>query len=174
MVGQSHCSSHPVCVAWLIRVAAAIVCLNVHGCTSVHGGAVELSWKLRAASGAQDNFVNCDASGALTDSMGRPYLNTGAITAIRLHWDIDGMESFADFQCSANHGVTGFQLPPGEAFLWVSPVCATGDAADRMPPAFSAPAPVQRTVISGNTISLGAVELVLEVASCTDQPCICQ
>ena len=39
---------------------------------------------------------------------------------------------------------------------------------------YTAPAPEQRNVIVGNTISLGGVELLLEVSSCQQRPCICQ
>jgi hypothetical protein len=170
-------TSHGVCVAWLIRVMLVAVCLLVHGCTTVDGGAVELSWKLRSASGAADNFVTCDAGGKLLDSKGMQ-LVSGRLVDIRLHWESNDMPAYADFKCSANHGVTTFQLPAGVNFLWVSPICDNGvytyDVEDVAPNTFSAPAPEQRSVIAGNTISLGAVELVLEVSSCGEQPCICQ
>ena len=43
---------------------------------------------------------------------------------------------------------------------------------------YIAPAPEQRAVIVGNTVSLGAVELIVEMSSCGDRPgeqaCICQ
>jgi hypothetical protein len=55
--------------------------------------------------------------------------------------------------------------------LSVSPICAGGPAA---PDTYTAPAPVQRTVNVGDTVSLGAVELILQVSSCELQPCICQ
>lgn len=169
-------SSHSVCVAWLIRVMFAAVCPLVHGCTNVSGGAVELSWKLRAASGGSASFVTCDSAGNLTDSNGSKLELPGHLVDIRLHWEHEGVADYKDFKCSANHGVTGFQLPPGEDFLWVSPVCDSGylfDVEDVAPNTFSTAAPEQRTVIAGNTISLGAIELVLQVWSCNLQPCIC-
>jgi hypothetical protein len=159
---------------------ASLVYLSVHGCTSVNGGAVELSWKLRPASGATDNFVDCDSDGRLVDSKGNLYSNTGQLTTIRLHWEIDDVDSFTDFKCSASHGVTTFELHPGEAFLWVTPVCDdAGFVFDAVDNTFAAPAPQQRSVIAGNTIDLGAVELVLEVSSCVLNPtqqqfCVCQ
>ena len=55
--------------------------------------------------------------------------------------------------------------------LLVRPVCATGEA---LPATYTAPAPEERAVIAGNTISLGGVEILLEVSSCDLQPCICQ
>lgn len=152
------------------------MCLSVHACTSVDGGAVELSWKLRAASGASDNFVQCNPNGELLDSSGQPFPGAdGLITHIRLHWQAS-KDGFAEFNCSSSHGVTTFVVPPGEALLWVRPVCAGGfepDSSTGMP-AYVAPAPEQRTVIAGDTVSLGAIELVLQVTNCSDtHPCVC-
>jgi hypothetical protein len=160
-------------------ICAVIVCLSVQaGCTSATGGAVELSWKLRAASGSSTNFVDCDSNGTLLSSDGSPIEGiSGKLVDVRLHWESDNAPSFADFECAANHGVTTFELPPGVAFLWVSPICDNGgvyDAEDCARETFSSPAPLQRTVAAGNTISLGAVELVLEVSECTEQKCICE
>jgi hypothetical protein len=143
------------------------LCLAVHaaGCTDVEGGAVELSWKLRAATGSEETFLTCDIG--LT--------GTGPVTHIRLDWQVeadgDVSTGFRQWQCEDDHGVTGFQLPAGKALLRVSPVCESGAAALET---YTAPAPEQRNVIVGNTISLGGVELLLEVSSCQDRPCICQ
>jgi len=43
----------------LLRAVVLALCPLVHGCVDVHGGAVELSWKLRAATGSQETFLNC-------------------------------------------------------------------------------------------------------------------
>lgn len=133
------------------------------GCTQVDGGAVELSWKLRPASSSlPDKFVSCDS--------GEP--GTGPVTRIRLDWEVVGHTSgFASWRCDDNHGVTGFDLPEGDALLSVTPEC-DGRLAD--PATYTAPAPEQRSVILGDTVSLGAVELVLQVSYCGQQPCICQ
>lgn len=131
-------------------------------CTDVHGGAVELSWKLRPASSSlPDKFVACDS--------GEP--GTGPVTRIRLHWDVAGEQGTEAWRCDDNHGVTGFDLPEGEALLSVTPDCALRPAD---PATYTAPAPERRPVISGDTVSLGAVELVLQVSYCGDQPCICE
>lgn len=162
-----HPSSHRVGVALATRVA---LCLAVHGCTTVDGGAVELSWKLRGASGSPSSFIDCNANGVLTDTDG-PITGTGRLVAIEIRWNEAGLGSGAKtFSCHDGHGVTGFELPPGEAALTVSPVCLNGPAnsAD-----YTAPAPELRTVTAGNTVSLGAVELVLQV-DCELQHCICQ
>ncbi len=146
-------------------LAATALYLAVHaGCAEVDGGAVELSWKLRPASSSlSDKFVDCDS--------GRE--GTGAVTRIRLDWEMQdgsGRASFASWRCSDNVGVTGFDLPVGEALLWVTPECADGPAS---PATYTSPAPQRRQVNLGDTVSLGAVELVLHVSYCGQQPCIC-
>lgn len=153
--------SHPVRVARALRPVALGLCLFVHGCADVGGGAVELSWKLRAATGSPDTFLDC--------AVGLP--GTGEVDQIRLEWDVDGVVGQRQWRCSDDHGVTGFELPEGAALLQVRPVCATGDP---LPSTYTAPAPEQRVVIAGDTISLGGVEILLEVSSCDLQPCICQ
>lgn len=126
------------------------------------GGAVELSWKLRPASSElPDKFVTCDS--------GQPATNP--VTRIRLDWDVDGTLGTASWRCDDNHGVTGFDLPAGQAFLSVSPECAGGRASLAT---YIAPAPIKRRVITGDTVSLGAVEIVLQVSYCNEQPCICE
>jgi hypothetical protein len=143
-------------------LVALSVALSAAACTDVHGGAVELSWKLRPASSMlPDKFVSCDS--------GQPM--TGAVTRIRLHWDVGGETGTQAWRCDDNHGVTGFDLPEGEALLNVTPDCALRPAD---PATYTAPAPERRRVISGDTVSLGAVELVLQVSYCGDQPCICE
>jgi hypothetical protein len=131
-------------------------------CVPVDGGAVELSWKLRPASSSlPDKFVDC-ASGLE---------GTNPVTRIRLDWDVDGEQGSASWRCDDNHGVTGFDLPEGTALLSIAPECAEGLASSST---YTAPAPEKRRVISGDTVSLGAVELVLRVFYCTEQPCICE
>lgn len=142
-----------------------MVCLGVYApvgaaCTEVNGGAVELSWKLRPASGSTDIFVDCDQ-----------IPNTNPVTRIRLDWQVDAKTGSQTWNCKDYHGVTGFDLPVGTALLSVSPECESGAATTST---YTAPAPEQRMVIAGNTISLGAVELIVEDTRCDVQPCICQ
>lgn len=123
---------------------------------------MELSWKLRAATGTSRTFLDCaiDLAG------------TGQVRQIRLDWDVDGEKGFRQWSCDDDHGATAFDLPEGQALLSVSPVCENDRIASVA--TYTAPAPEQRTVIAGNTINLGGVELLLEVASCDKQECICQ
>ncbi len=153
-------------MARMRAVLATVLCLAVHaGCVAVEGGAVELSWKLRPASSSlPDKFVSCTSG----------EVGTGAVTEIQLDWQIEdgsGRTGSQSWRCDDNHGVTGFDLPEGYALLLITPRCAEGPAS---PAAYTAPAALQRTVIPGDTVSLGAVELVLQVSDCGQQPCICE
>jgi hypothetical protein len=140
------------------------LCLVVHGCVNVQGGAVELSWELRARAGSTRTFLDCQL---LLEPNGRTH-----IAAIELVWDVAGVAASRTWPCGNEHGVTGFELPEGPALLSVRPICDNGVAAAAN--TYTAPAPEQRQVIVGNTVSLGGVELLLEVSSCNFQTCICQ
>ena len=150
-------------VAASTRMALATgLCLLVHGCQDVNGGAVELSWKLRPASSAlDDKFVGC--------ASGKP--GTEPVLEMRLDWEVGVRTGSSKWECDANHGVTGFELPEGDALLTVTPLCAEDREAD--PISYIAPAAEQRRVIVGDTVSLGAVEIVVVVADCDKQTCIC-
>ena len=151
----------------------AALCLAVHGCTAATGGAVELSWKLRGASGAgsASSFISCDQNGVLTNDKGVIEF-VGQLDTIQIAWNVENLGSGSEqFRCSDGHGVTRFELPPGRASLTVSPICARGPA---VPSSYTAPAPVIRDVTAGNIVSLGAVELVLQVDCSLPGTCICQ
>jgi len=160
MRGQMSDTDARARVARRSRIVTALVCLAVHasGCADVQGGAVELSWKLRAATGSQQTFLEC-----------RPK-NARVVDGIRLEWEVGGVQGPWQLPCEDDHGVTGFQLPEGTALLRVTPVCASVEVT---PETYTAPAPEQREVIAGDTITLGGVELLLEVSSCPNAPCIC-
>lgn len=134
------------------------------GCDAVTGGAAELSWKLRPASSSlPDKFVECDSG------------KEGAqpILEMRLVWEsqtTEGLEGFEQWPCSDSHGVTAFTLPAGPAHFAVVPVCEFGVAEAS---SFIAPAPEDRLVIRGDTVSLGAIELIVHVTDCGVHTCIC-
>jgi hypothetical protein len=153
------------------------LCLLVHGCEDVNGGAVELSWKLRPASSSlEDKFVDC-APGMIEDVFINP------VVKMRLDWEVRVGTSVSTgakaWDCTDNHGVTNFELPAGDALLTVTPLCAVDPedptsyfSADPM--SYIAPAAEQRSVIVGDTVSLGAVEIVVVVKDCDPMhPCIC-
>ena len=93
------------------------------------------------------------------------------MTAIRLDWTVEQQSASEQWPCNDSHGVTGFVLPAGSALFAVTPLCENGDA---NPTSFISPSVEQRTVIVGNTVNLGAIELVVRVSDCVAQPCICQ
>lgn len=158
------------------RIAVATLCLLVHACDLGSGGAVELSWSLRPASSAgTDKFAPCIGQ----DSQGMTSWN---IDQIRLHWQAanGGAPGSRPWPCTDNHGATSFEIAPGVTNLWVTPDCAPlegSSSADDTAAAldtYIAPAIVQREVIRGETVTLGAVELVVSTASCPDAPaCVC-
>jgi len=124
----------------------------VHGCTTVDGGAAEVSWDLRTAEGS---VVDCDVASVATidlyveDSAGNRY-----------------SESFA---CNDERGVTGFTIAPGPTELYLAPGCAQGT-----PVAYRAPAPIVRTITQGEVITLETQLIEVEVGSCEpDDPCTC-
>jgi len=144
-------------------VVATGLWLAVHGCTGGDGGAVELSWRLRPSSSSlPDKFVDCAANGAP---------GTRPVTRVRLEWESEGEIGSTSWNCGDNHGITGFDLQPGSALLSVVPMC---DGRDALPGTYITPAPQQRAVIAGETISLGAIEIVLQVNNCDIQDCICE
>jgi hypothetical protein len=161
---------------------AGALCLLVHGCDTGTGGAVELSWKLRPASSSlPDKFVECEPG---QDELIPGRKNRGTVQRIRLNWQVihDGqlIKDYNEWACGLNHGATKFELPEGIADLSVVPLCTSDQPPDPPtymaadPRTYIAPAPVQRVVIHGDTVSLGAVELVISVSPCdTDHPCIC-
>jgi hypothetical protein len=156
---------HPVTVAKQLRAVVFALCLAVHGCADVNGGAVELSWKLRAATGSDLTFLACAIRLEPTNQ-------AVEVARIQLDWVAGDEVGVRSWPCDDDHGATKFELPEGQALLRVSPICSNGMVA--VASTFSAPAPEQRNVISGNTISLDGVELLLEVSSCNVQACICQ
>ncbi|HEX7838508.1 MAG TPA: hypothetical protein VF469_13630 [Kofleriaceae bacterium] len=163
-------------MAWGIRVAIATLCPLVHGCGSGKDGAVELSWSLRPASSEfNKKFVDCNP--------GLP--GTGRVAEIELDWTVGTGDAATmgsmSWQCDDNHGATKFEVPAGTAELSVRPLCAValGGTEPAVQGTYIAPAMVERQVIRGETVSLGAIEIVVSVSNCTTrpgdgkQPCIC-
>ena len=153
-----------------------LACAFAYGCSTANGGAVDLSWKLRPQSGATDDpnvpsFLDCSVQGSNGTQL------AGQVKWIELDWEVESTSGKQRFCCSRENGVTTFDLPSGIASLSVVPVCMDGSAA--APDTYVAPAPELRAVTEGATITLGAVELIVDVASNQDQcsstvPCICK
>jgi hypothetical protein len=157
------------------------LCLPVHACDLGTGGAVELSWAFRPASGpgsgsgSNAKFVGCEARDNQNNL-------TRAITRVRLHWTVPGSTPCSRaWTCDANHGATRFEVPQGTANLTLTLECGDptpglSECADDHPAGtdtYIAPAIVQRDSIRGEVITLGAVELVVSDAACPSEPCTC-
>lgn len=141
---------------WALALCLCLPLLT--SCTDVTGGAVELSWLLRPSDG---NENACSEQSCC---------ETSRVAQMRLLWDVGGTTGSAEWACADNRAVTGFVLPPGEAALWVEPQCAGGPAAAAT---YEAPAPVVRTLVDGEVVSLNAVVVQVQIASCESQACIC-
>jgi hypothetical protein len=180
---------------YAVVAACAATCASAGACTNATGGAVDLNWRLKPAAGFAelgmvDNFIDCGGSGALTvsDSGGRsvaiagvPIAGAGGtmptmprIPNIRLYWQTSDVLTppevvrSKDFKCSTENGVTNFEVPPGDALLYVAPICE--DEAGQFEAGactYTAPAPVVRTMVAGQTVELGALEIILNVGTGT-------
>lgn len=140
-------------------VLAALLSCVLHGCTNVTGGAVELSWNLETFDGG--SIHDC-----LHDS------NTGVdrITGITLWWQVNLTRDSHEFECRKNHGLTSFEVPTGQALLWVEPQCAPGTAV--CPKDYIAPAPLERTIAIGEVVELHAVEIELNAGLACSATCM--
>lgn len=164
-----------------IRIAIATLCLAVHACDLGNGGAVELSWSLRPASGtgsgSGNKFVDCERS---EDANGRQ-VPVRAIRRVRLHWQVASTTCSRAWNCGDNHGATRFEVPPGIANLTLTLECGAPtpglteceDDQPADPATYIAPAIVQRLAVRGEVVTLGAVELVVSDTKCPDGPCTC-
>jgi hypothetical protein len=151
-VGQIRMNIH----AHARVVVTIFTCLSLHAsCADVSGGAVELSWLLRPSNG--DESVCSDQS----------CCQTSRVAQMRLNWSVAGNPGSDAWRCDDNRAVTKFEIPPGDATLWVAPECACGPAT---PDTYEAPAPVVRTLVVGEVVSLNAVVVQVQVSSI----CLCQ
>lgn len=130
----------------------------------IDGGAVEFSWAVR------------DFSGESTDCI------TAKIDTVTLCWrdtaitdQLDCVsDDSRDFVCDREQGATAFEVPPGERTLWIEVGCSTsGTRAD--PAGYEVPAPIVRTVTSGDIVTLNSLLVVASKTqeNCGERPCTC-
>jgi len=74
------------------------------------------------------------------------------------------------FDCEQNRGVTRFEVPPGPNALFVSPLCAGGQEPTGP---LSVPAPIVRTVVRGEVVTLDQILIVASNEDCTGDQCTC-
>ena len=124
--------------------------MMLHGCTTVTGGAVELSWKLENMDGSSFKFCGT------------------TIDRIRLSWQVGSDTGSTDFPCGDNHGVTAFDVPAGDALLSIEPQCAGGTPVN--PAGFIAPAPLERTIAVDDVVELHAVVISIDNDTVCSKP----
>jgi hypothetical protein len=152
-------------IRWLGVALATLLSCPLHGCTKVSGGAVELSWYLQDTDGTT---LGCDTTRDVSDTPKRQW--TVHVESMRLWWQVDTDRSSVDFPCKASHDVTQFEVPTGDALLWIEPqittTCLGGTPV--VPAPFIAPAPIARTITDGNVVELHAVVVEIDVnGACT-------
>lgn len=135
-------------IRWLGVALATLLSCPLHGCTDVSGGAIELSWHLENFDGS--SRPECAPSNTAVAPIG----------FVKLWWQVDTGRSSLEIQCSRFHGVTSFDVPEGQALVWVEPECLDGTPVK--PSAFMAPAPIARTITVGDVVELHAVVIAID------------
>ncbi len=158
----------------MLRVIAVATWLGFMGtgCVQIDGGAVELSWSIRNFDGeaASCDLRTADGSTDFAD-----------IADIRICWEPvaeDGEFSGAcdptlntRFDCRSAHGVTGFEIAPGDTALWIEPLCEVmgprpGPGPTPTVGKYEVPAPIVREVTSGEVVTLNALLIVAAPEAC--------
>ena len=144
--------------------AGAVVAAPVPGCLTIDGGAIELSWVAYCASGKKPNATGSSCS--CTE-------RAAALATVRLVLEASGDGAVGDacagrtgcrFDAKRQSGNTGFFVPPGDYELTLLPLDASGQVLGRpscVPDGsagscWQTPAPLRRTVTTGEVVSLGS------------------
>src|SRR3972149_6976577 len=124
------------------------------GCIDVNGGAVELSWTIRAVGGDQRQRHCQDASGH------------GPIGAVRLVANqVECGAGCAErrpapWACDDYHGTTRFEIPEGKWSLAIAVQCQNGT--DATEPGVRVPDPIVRDIRFGEVAQLNALIILLD------------
>ena len=146
---------------YVIEIAMSLGATAGVGCVDVEGGAVELSWSVRDTEGVASS---CRIGGADLPELShvricwQPLEEDGELTEICIP------QLSERFRCELEHGVTGFEIDPGETAVWIEPLCEDGSLprAD----AYEVPAPIVRTIESGSVATLSALLIVAAPNAC--------
>ena len=148
----------------LLTVAA--VALVAPSCLHIDGGAIELSWVTYCAGGKTPG-----SGGSCSCRERAASLATVQLALVSLHdgggGDVCAGRSGCRFDAQRQSGNTGFFVPPGDYDLTLipldasgaplgGPACVTGGDAGTDAPCWQSPAPLRRTVITGEVVSLGS------------------
>jgi len=145
---------------WMIRSALLFPLLAAAtGCVEVKGGAVEIFWAVYARSGA-----------AITDcSCADPPIAMVRLQLVGQNGRVDGNTPCAgqaqcDFPCQRDTGSTAFDIPPteGNESYQISVVAVDSEGTEIPSDLVTTPAPILRSVVSGQATETEAFQLVAE------------
>jgi hypothetical protein len=139
----------------------AIAALALVGCVEVDGGAVELSWSLRAFSGEPVECGDADVGGVRLCWREAPAERA-------LATDCDGAEAI-EFDCDDQHGSSRFELASGRTGFLVEPTCRDGEPAAAG--TYQVPAPIVRDVNEGEVVTLSSLAIIVSDNSANPPTC---
>ena len=148
-------------------LTGAAVALLAPSCLHIDGGAIELSWVTYCAAGhtpsSGSSSCSCKerAAGLASVQLVLNAIDDGG------GGDVCAGRSGCRFDAQRQSGNTGFFVPPGDYDLTLipldasgaplgSPACVSGGDAGTDAPCWQTPAPLRRTVITGEVVSLGS------------------
>jgi hypothetical protein len=143
-----------------IGLVAALLAASV-ACVEVEGGAVELSWSLRAFDGDPVDCADADVAGVRLCWRAAPPGEALAATC-------DGARTL-DFDCDDQHGSSRFDLASGRTGFLVEPTCRDGEPADDG--TYQVPAPIVRDVVEGEVVTLSSLAII--VSDNSTNPPVC-
>ena len=77
------------------------------------------------------------------------------------------------FGCTESRGITGFDVPPGRTSIFIDVLCTGGFDERAEDTSFQVPPPIVRTVVEGKVVTLNALLIVVDEATCNDPGCTC-
>jgi|1186.fasta_scaffold844995_1 hypothetical protein len=138
-----------------ITFALALLVLASGGCVDIEGGAVEVSWVVRSTSGSA--ITNCGCADPPIDKVRLVLVPRGA--SIEGNNPCEGAAQ-CEFPCQRQTGSTAFNIKPtqaGESYeISVVAVGADGNVLEGV----MTPAPILRSVVSGQPTEVEAFQLV--------------
>lgn len=140
--------------------ALTAVLVGTSACVEIRGGAVELSWSFQNFQGGP---IEPDDDCAATQ-----------VSQVRLRWESAPWNQARSsgtttFPCTAFRGITDFVIGAGPQLLEIEPVCASGAMIEEH--TYAVPAPLLRTVIEGEVVTLDSLLIVTD--DDTGENCAC-
>jgi len=126
-----------------------VIALLETACVDVNGGAVELSWEIRANDGSRRD---CTDEGIVQVNLCAQSCDVQVAGACAG----DVLCPVETWACSGEHGATQFEIPAGPSALSIQPICDDGTLANG-----TVPDPIVRTIANGRVTQLNALLIVV-------------